>query len=1006
MTDFKIRVIIDPAPAVQGGKEVENQLKKTEGAADKLHRSLLTAFGALGLTVGIAQSVHLLSEFSTEMAKVAIVTGATGADLDALSKSAQQVGLTTSQSATEAAASLVILARAGFTANQSMELLKETTELAEAADIGLNEATQVTTGVLRQFKLGADEGGRVVDVLAKASIIGGESVGELGDSLRSIAPIAAGLNVSLEETASLLSVLAQSMIKGQAGGAALRKIISELETPSDAVTATLKRFGLSADKVKISQVGLTGALANLKAAGIDTAGALELFGDRAGPAFNVLISNLPKIEDFNGKLKNAGGTAKEAADTMDKSLGEALKRVGTAFQGLILSVGDSGAFTALTVSADAVSASIAFLATNIDSLAPALVVLGVGLLLTNTALVATTVAAYNAAAAYLAHLAASVALTFALGGVQAVAAGAARSLLALSFNPFILVIAGAAAAFVIIQKLTQGIEEYNAALKISEGGTLGGLTGFGQAGENIIRITKLIKGYDQQLAAGKLTQTQYDQVTVHLKEQLVKYHDAQEKAKNSTKEHQAAVAAAAKAQSDFDLALQSSVKGLNDEARLLGLGNAERAVQASLLKEIGAIEQEGGPKLSDEQKGELEALIRRNEVLKNQSEALESVKGPQEDFIRRLEALQQVLDQGKISTEEFDKAVQDLARSASDKVDLTKLKLPEDLSSKVDLKGQLDQIKAMIEAEKARQAIESQRAKIVADLTTPLETLISYEEQLRDAYEAGAIAQDKFNVGMAETEEKINLLNPQYALQKQLLQDINGPAEEVYNKQQALAVLFDQGKITLEQYNKELDKLKDPTPIITFSDGASDAFSKLQAKVKTTGEVVSDILTTSFDSASQALADFATTGKLNFADFARSLLADIAKIIAQQLLLSALGINLPGLGGGGAVGRAAGGEFEANRTMLVGEKGPEMVTFGQPGSVTPANQTQQALAQTGSGGGQAAPQVNVAPAQVKLQVVNVQSPEAARDAMDSAEGGKVIINQIRSNRAAIKRELS
>lgn len=1000
-------MIIDPGPAVQGGKEVETQLKKTEGAADHLHKALLEAFGAIGLTVGLAESVKLLAEFSTEMAKVAIATGATGVELDQLSKAAQAVGLTTSQSASEAAAALATLGKAGFTTAQSMELLKANVELAEAADIHLSEATQVSTGVLKSFKLGAEDGARVVDVLAKASQVSGESVGEMGDSLKQVAPIAAGLNVSLEQTTAALSVLSQAMIKGQQGGSGLRKILSELEKPTDATNKILQRYGLTADKVKISQVGLVGALTNLKAAGIDTAGALELFGDRAGPAFNVLVASLPKVEEFDDKFKHAAGTAHEAGDIMDKSLGESLKRVGTAFQGLILAVGNSGAFTALTVTANALSGSIAFLATNIDALVPALTVLGVGLLITQTALVANVVAAYAAAAAYLTQLAATVALTFALGGFSAVAAAAARSLLLLSFNPFVLVIAGAAAAYLIIQKLTTGIEEYTAALKISEGGTLGGLTGFAQSGEQIIQINKQLKEYDKQLAAGKLSQLQYNQVTADLHKRLIEYKDAQDKAKNSTKEHAAAIAAAAKAQTDFDIALASSIKGLNDEARLLGLNNQEREIQTALLKEIGGIEKEGGPKLSQGQKDELEALIRRNGVLKDQSEALDSVKGPQEDFIRRLEALQQIMDQGKISTEEFNKAVLDLSKSASDKVDLTKLKLPQDLSNKIDLRSQLDQIKAMIEAEKERQALESQRQKIVSDLTTPLEALIKYEDELRDAYETGYIAEDKFNMGMAETEEKINLLNPQYALQKQLLTEITGPAEEVRKKQEALGALYAMHTITLEQYNKEMDKLKDPTPILTFSDGATDAFSKLQAKVKTTGQVVSDILTTSFDSASKALADFATTGKLNFADFARSLLADIAKIIAQQLLLQALGINLPGLGSvGGVTGHASGGEFEANKTMLVGEKGPELVSFGQPGSITPANQTQQALAQTGNGGGQAAPQVHVAPAQVKLQVVNVQSPDAARDAMDSAEGGKVIINQIRSNRAAIKRELS
>ena len=56
MTDFRIRVIVDPTPAVVGSKKVEGQLRKTKGAADKLQNSLFKAFAGIGLAVGIAGS--------------------------------------------------------------------------------------------------------------------------------------------------------------------------------------------------------------------------------------------------------------------------------------------------------------------------------------------------------------------------------------------------------------------------------------------------------------------------------------------------------------------------------------------------------------------------------------------------------------------------------------------------------------------------------------------------------------------------------------------------------------------------------------------------------------------------------------------------------------------------------------------------------------------------------------------------------------------------------------
>ena len=85
---------------------------------------------------------------------------------------------------------------------------------------------------------------------------------------------------------------------------------------------------------------------------------------------------------------------------------------------------------------------------------------------------------------------------------------------------------------------------------------------------------------------------------------------------------------------------------------------------------------------------------------------------------------------------------------------------------------------------------------------------------------------------------------------------------------------------------------------------------------------------------SNAVDSFVETGKFKFSDFARSIVADLAKMIAKALIFRAIsgfmgsiGIPLPGF--------AEGGSPEVGKPSIVGEKGPELFIPKQAGTVIP-----------------------------------------------------------------------
>ncbi len=77
MTDFRIRVIVDPARAKTGTKSVNRSLDRTAAKADKLRSSLALTFALLGGTAIFASSIRLLANYGQAMATVQAVAGAT-----------------------------------------------------------------------------------------------------------------------------------------------------------------------------------------------------------------------------------------------------------------------------------------------------------------------------------------------------------------------------------------------------------------------------------------------------------------------------------------------------------------------------------------------------------------------------------------------------------------------------------------------------------------------------------------------------------------------------------------------------------------------------------------------------------------------------------------------------------------------------------------------------------------------------------------------------------------
>ncbi|MEL7203196.1 MAG: phage tail tape measure protein [Pseudomonadota bacterium] len=366
--------------ARSSGARVAATFDRTNRSVSVLNNSLIrsrTSMLALGAAAGIAltSATRLIANFEQSMSTVRAVTGATEQQFEALTARARELGATTRFTATQAADGMTFLARAGFEVDEVLGSIEGTLKLAQAGNLDLARAADIASNVLQGMKLEVSETARVVDVLALAANSSNTDVSQLGDALKFVAPVASGLNVQLEETTAAIGALSDAGLQSSLAGTGLRRVMIGLEKQSNEGVQILAKYGLTLEDVSVSSNGLTPALQKLAAAGITTSEAMTLFGLRGGPAFEVLASSVPKIEDATAALGKAGGTADRVAEIMDDNLNGVILQTVSALQELVIALGETGPTSALEEALKGLTQLLRLAAENADILAVAVVAL-------------------------------------------------------------------------------------------------------------------------------------------------------------------------------------------------------------------------------------------------------------------------------------------------------------------------------------------------------------------------------------------------------------------------------------------------------------------------------------------------------------------------------------------------------------------------------------------------------------------------------------------------------
>ena len=315
---------------------IKKGLATMGGLASKGAAVATKAVVATGAALGgvATAAVKVGADFEAQMSRVKAISGATGADFEALRQQAIQLGADTAFSASSAAEGMENLAAAGFATAEIMDAMPGMLALAAASGEDLASSSDIAASTLRGFGLAASEAGHVADVLAENANRTNSSVSETGEAMKFVAPLARAAGISMEETAAAIGIMANAGIQGSQAGTTLRGALSRLSKPTADMQRVMDELGISfydsngkmkslADQVGMLKAAMAGMTDEQKNNYLVT-----LYGQESLSGMLALMNEGEgALADLTESYRNCDGAAQEAADTMQDNLAGAVEQL-------------------------------------------------------------------------------------------------------------------------------------------------------------------------------------------------------------------------------------------------------------------------------------------------------------------------------------------------------------------------------------------------------------------------------------------------------------------------------------------------------------------------------------------------------------------------------------------------------------------------------------------------------------------------------------------------------
>lgn len=303
----------------QTSKDVDNYGKKTEKAGKsqkgffgnmaKNLKTIVSFYGAytvLNSVLSAASSFFIggakrAIELEKAFADLSAVAGVSKNDIEALKNEVFAVAGVTSFTATEIVALQKELAKLGTSADDIVNLTGPIALLAQALGEEPGGVAATLKKTLNQFGATSEESNRFANVLLGAVNETALSLTDLGTALSYVGPLASQMGVSIEETVSLLGILADNGFKASKAGTGLRQFF-----------ITAAKDGRPFNEF----------LEDLSQRNLDVSDNIELFNKTGASQALVIENNTERLAELVNEMGDMNRLLKSNAEQMSSTQGQ------------------------------------------------------------------------------------------------------------------------------------------------------------------------------------------------------------------------------------------------------------------------------------------------------------------------------------------------------------------------------------------------------------------------------------------------------------------------------------------------------------------------------------------------------------------------------------------------------------------------------------------------------------------------------------------------------------
>jgi len=311
---------------------------------DLAGKAVLKLDAALAALVigGMALAIKESSEFNKSFALISTSVTATGGDLNKYRDDILDYSTHSVKSLQDINGALYTAAQAGVDWTNSLEFIGKAEQLAVANNANLNTTVDLLTGTMNAYGFKIQDVQHINDVFFMSTLIGKQTIDELGVSLGGVVGIAANSGVSFEDLAAAIATITAKGMDTASAITGMKGVITSIISPSREAADAAEALGLNFSLTELTAKGFAGMMNEVM---IKTGGSKEeltkLFPEvRAmNGAFMLTGDGMQFFNQALERTTNSAGSAEAAYNKMVNTFSNQSQMLVNIAKGVLIEVG-------------------------------------------------------------------------------------------------------------------------------------------------------------------------------------------------------------------------------------------------------------------------------------------------------------------------------------------------------------------------------------------------------------------------------------------------------------------------------------------------------------------------------------------------------------------------------------------------------------------------------------------------------------------------------------------